>query len=74
MVIDAEAHPATGPGHREGHRIGAADDVNFEFGLDCILDHAERLIEQGAQPSRPAKPAKSAGKAGGRRGTSAAAS
>lgn len=74
MVIDAEATPLLARVTREGHRIGAADDVNFEFGLDCILDHAERLIEQGAQPSRSAKPAKSAGKAGGRRGTSAAAS
>jgi hypothetical protein len=29
------------------HRIGAADETNFEYGLECILDHASRLIEQG---------------------------
>ena len=49
MVIDAEAAPLLAQVTREGHRIGAADDVNFEFGLDCILDHAEWLIEQGAE-------------------------
>ena len=27
-----------------GRRIGAADDANFEYGLECILDHAEALI------------------------------
>ena len=29
----------------KGHRIGAADENNFEYGLECILDHADRLIE-----------------------------
>jgi hypothetical protein len=28
----------------KGHRIGAADDINFEYGLNCILDHASQLI------------------------------
>ena len=71
MVIDAEAAPLLAQVTREGHRIGAADDVNFEFGLDCILDHAARLIEQGAQSGQAGK---SAGKAAARRGKSAAAS
>jgi AcrR family transcriptional regulator len=31
-------------------RIGAADDHNFEFGLQCILEHAERLIDEGSKP------------------------
>jgi hypothetical protein len=50
----------------KGHHIGAADDNNFEYGLDCILDHAGRLIEQGAKSAtRQPKTAKSA--AGGQR-------
>ena len=28
-------------------RIGAADDHNFEYGLQCILEHADRLIDEG---------------------------
>ncbi|MFL6086164.1 MAG: TetR/AcrR family transcriptional regulator, partial [Mycobacterium sp.] len=40
----------------KGHHIGAADDKNFEFGLECILDHASRLIGEGGK--RPAKAAK----------------
>lgn len=45
MVIDPETTPLLARVRREGHRIGAADDFNFEYGLECILDHAERLIE-----------------------------
>ena len=30
---------------RASHR--RADDKNFEFGLECILDHASRLIDEG---------------------------
>jgi hypothetical protein len=53
----------------KGHHIGAADEHNFEYGLDCILDHASRLIEQGSKStarqrktaaSRERKSAKSA--------------
>jgi len=29
---------------KKGHRIGAADDINFDLILDSILDRAERLI------------------------------
>ena len=72
--IDTETAPLLALVTRKGHRIGAADDVNFEFGLDCILDHAEPADRTGWAPSKPAKPAKSAGKAGARRGKSAAAS
>lgn len=34
-------------GSAAGHRIGAPDDRNFEYGLRCILDHAGHLIEDG---------------------------
>ena len=30
-------HPAAGPDDHQGHHIGAPDDNNFEYGLDCIL-------------------------------------
>ncbi len=45
MVIDPETTPLLARVRREGHRVGAADDVSFEFGLECLLDHAEQLIE-----------------------------
>jgi hypothetical protein len=45
---------------RKGHHIGAPDDNNFEYGLDCILDHASQLIEQGSKSTaRQRKSAKS---------------
>jgi AcrR family transcriptional regulator len=44
MVIDPETAPLLARLSREGHRIGAADDFNFDYGLECILDHAERLM------------------------------
>jgi AcrR family transcriptional regulator len=66
MVIDPESTPLLAQMTAKGHHIGAADETNFEYGLECILDHAARMIEQGAKSS-PAqrKTAKSA--PGGRR-------
>lgn len=52
MVIDAEAAPLLAQMTQSGHRIGAADDTNFEYGLQCILDHAERLMTGGAKSGR----------------------
>jgi AcrR family transcriptional regulator len=46
MVIDPETTPLVAKLTREGHRIGASDEQNFEYGLECILDHADRLIEE----------------------------
>ena len=43
-LIDAEAMPLIAEVSRKGHRIGAADDINFDFILDSILDHAEQSI------------------------------
>jgi AcrR family transcriptional regulator len=51
MVIDAGSTPLLARMTRKGHHLGAADDNNFEYGLDCILDHASRLIEQGSKPT-----------------------
>lgn len=53
MNIDADSTPLLALVTEKGHHIGAADDKNFEFGLDCILDRASRLIEENK-----AKPAK----------------
>jgi AcrR family transcriptional regulator len=44
-VIDPESMPLIAKLTQQGHRIGAADDINFDYGLNCILDHASRLIE-----------------------------
>jgi AcrR family transcriptional regulator len=44
-IIDPETMPLIAELSREGHRIGAADQANFEYGLECILDHASGLID-----------------------------
>src|SRR6201995_846143 len=49
MVIDAEATPLLARMTAKGHHIGAPDDHNFEYGLDCILDRATQLIERGSK-------------------------
>ena len=43
-VIDPETMPLIAELTEKGHRIGVADDINFEYGLNCILEHASRLI------------------------------
>ena len=61
MVIDAETAPLLARVTEKGHRIAAADENNFEYGLECILDHAERLINTAKTPAKSArKPAKAA--------------
>jgi hypothetical protein len=69
MVIDSGTTPLLAEMISKGHHIGAADDHNFEYGLDCILDHAGRLIEQRSKstarqrkvaPARQGRSAKSA--------------
>jgi hypothetical protein len=54
MVIDPETTPLLARVTNESHRIGASDENNFEYGLDCILDHAERLIEDQAEDAKAA--------------------
>ncbi len=61
MVIDPKSTPLLARVSEKGHRIGAADETNFEYGLECILDHASRLIEKRSKPaSRQRKAAKPA--------------
>jgi AcrR family transcriptional regulator len=47
MVVDPEVTPLLAQMTAKGHHIGAPDDNNFEYGLECILDNASRLIENG---------------------------
>ena len=60
MTIDAEAAPLLAQVTAEGHRIGAADDTNFEYGLQCILDHTEQLITEGKKAAGAARSGRSA--------------
>lgn len=55
MVVDAATAPLLAQANAKGHRIGAADDFNFDYGLECILDHAERLIETANKPAAEKK-------------------
>lgn len=52
VVIDPAVTPLLAEANRQGHRVGAADDANFEYGLNCILDHAERLIEKNTKSAK----------------------
>jgi hypothetical protein len=61
MTFDAGSTPLLAHVTEKGHHLGAADDYNFEFGLECILDHADRLMRDGGDKS--AKPAKKSAKA-----------
>jgi AcrR family transcriptional regulator len=55
MVYDAEAAPLLTKATSEGHRIGAADDANFEYGLGCILDNVERQIAESRKGGKARK-------------------
>jgi AcrR family transcriptional regulator len=56
-AIDPEIAPLIAKLAAKGHRLAVADEKNFEYGLDCILDHASRLIEEGHK-GRKAAPKK----------------
>src|SRR4029079_13358504 len=70
VTIDPEITPLLAEVTAKGHHIGAADEKNFEIGLECILDHAGRLIRED---DKPAKAARKATKASGPRTRSKAA-
>jgi AcrR family transcriptional regulator len=59
----------------QGHRILAPDEANFEYSLDCILDHASRLInnDSDARKSAPSRQRKAASSPGRQARTKAAA-
>ncbi|MFW0785778.1 TetR/AcrR family transcriptional regulator C-terminal domain-containing protein [Gordonia sp. CPCC 206044] len=53
LAISPESTPILAQAAAHGHTGGAPDDRNFEFGLLCILDHAERLIEARVASATP---------------------
>ncbi|OBF17719.1 TetR/AcrR family transcriptional regulator [Mycobacterium kubicae] len=55
MAIDPQTTPLIAQVTGKGHRIATPDETNFEFGLECILDHASRLIETGGKSAAKAK-------------------
>ena len=44
MVVDADRTPLLAQVSAAGHQIIAADDTNFDYMLNCILDNAQRRI------------------------------
>jgi AcrR family transcriptional regulator len=58
VAVDPQTIPLIAEVTGKGHRIGSPDELNFEYGLECILDHAGRLIDDAAKPGpRSAKSA-----------------
>jgi AcrR family transcriptional regulator len=53
-AIDPEVAPLIAKLAAKGHRLAVADEKNFEYGLNCILDHAGRLIEEGPKGRKAA--------------------
>ncbi len=53
-TIDPKATPLIAKLAAKGHRLAAADEKNFEYGLNCILDHASWLIEHGQKAPKSA--------------------
>ncbi|KUI24694.1 TetR family transcriptional regulator [Mycobacterium sp. IS-1742] len=53
-TIDPETTPLMAELSGKGHHVGVPNDVNFEYGLNCILDHAARLIDENGKPAKKA--------------------
>lgn len=51
VAVEPQTTPLIAEVTSKGHRIGAPDELNFEYGLECILDHAGRLIEEAGKPA-----------------------
>ncbi|MBI2703246.1 MULTISPECIES: TetR/AcrR family transcriptional regulator [Mycobacterium] len=57
VAVDPQTTPLIAQVSGKGHRIAAPDETNFEYGLECILDHAGQLIEAGKSSSKAVKSA-----------------
>lgn len=57
VAVDPQTTPLIAQVSGKGHRIAAPDETNFEYGLECILDHASQLIEAGKPASKATKSA-----------------
>jgi AcrR family transcriptional regulator len=53
-LIDAGTTPLMAQLSARGHHFGVPNDMNFEYGLNCIFDHAARLIDERAKPTKKA--------------------
>ncbi len=60
LTISSETTPLLAKANSMGLHSGAPDDRNFEFGLDCILEHADRMIESAAEAAPKKAPAQKA--------------
>ena len=62
VPLDPDSTPLLATIIQTGHHRTVSDDRSFEFGLECILDHAGRLIEKNVKPARksPARDRKAA--------------
>lgn len=58
MIVDPERTPLLAQVSSEDHHIIAADDANFEYTLNCILDRAERQLAAGKKAPRATKSAR----------------
>ncbi len=65
LTISKDSTPLLAEASAKGLRSGAPDDHNFEYGLELILEHADRIIESkgSRRSSTPAKKATAAKKA-----------
>ncbi|WP_197373934.1 TetR/AcrR family transcriptional regulator [Mycolicibacterium baixiangningiae] len=61
FTIDAESMPLMAQLSAKGHHIGVPNKINFEYGLNCILDHAARLIDERKPAKKTAARRKSSG-------------
>jgi AcrR family transcriptional regulator len=66
MVIDPVKAPLLAKLTAGGHRIASTDDANFEYALNCVLDHAERLIDAGSGTANTKAAKKPAARARGK--------
>lgn len=64
LPISSETTPLLAEANAKGIQSGAPNDRNFEYGLDCILDQASRLLEarqaEGKTPQSKKSPSAAA--------------
>ncbi|MEV5832709.1 TetR/AcrR family transcriptional regulator C-terminal domain-containing protein [Nocardia sp. NPDC052112] len=60
LAISPDTTPLLAEASSTGLHTGTPDDRNFEYGLDCILEQASRLLESGSRAKAMKAPAKKA--------------
>ncbi|WP_433602974.1 TetR/AcrR family transcriptional regulator [Nocardia sp. CA-135953] len=60
LAMSPDTTPLLAEAGSKGLHSGAPDDRNFEYGLDCILEQASRLLESGSGAKAKKAPAKKA--------------